>query len=82
MVLRGTASKFETFVWILAITTNLNMIFCVVFIAWLNFETHPSFLLNLRTVPTIVIAHTFCASPDTRISYRQCLLIQGHFCAV
>ena len=31
----------------------------------------------LRTVPTIVIAHTFCASPDTRISYRQCLLIQG-----
>ena len=24
----------------------------------------------LRTVPTIVIAHTFCASPDTRISYR------------
>ena len=31
----------------------------------------------LRTVPTIVIAHTFCASPDTRISYRQCLPIQG-----
>ena len=28
----------------------------------------------LRTVPTIVIAHTFCASPDTRISYCQCLL--------
>jgi len=27
-------------------------------------------------------AHTFCASPDTRISYRQCLLIQGYFCAV
>ena len=38
--------------------------------------------LHLRTVPTIVIAHTFCASPDTRISYRQCLLIQGYFCAV
>ena len=37
---------------------------------------------RLRTVPTIVIAHTFCASPDTRISYRQCLLIQGYFCAV
>ena len=37
---------------------------------------------HLRTVPTIVIAHTFCASPDTRISYRQCLLIQGYFCAV
>ena len=33
--------------------------------------------LPLRTVPTIVIAHTFCASPDTRISYRHCLLIQG-----
>ena len=27
-------------------------------------------LINLRTVPTIVIAHTFCASRDTRISYR------------
>ena len=36
----------------------------------------------LRTVPTIVIAHTFCASPDTPISYRQCLLRQGYFCAV
>ena len=36
----------------------------------------------LRTVPTIVIAHTFRASPDTRISYCQCLLIQGYFCVV
>ena len=36
---------------------------------------------ELRAVPTIVIAHTFCASPDTRISCRQCLLIQGYFCA-
>ena len=39
-------------------------------------------IMMLRTVPTIVIAHTFCASPDTRISYRRCLLIQGYFCAV
>lgn len=58
MVLRGTASKFEAFVWILAITTNLNMIFCVVFIAWLKFETSPSFLLNLKngqlTLPSIL----------------------------
>ena len=37
---------------------------------------------HLRTVPTIVIAHTFCASPDTQISYRRCLLIQEYFCAV
>ena len=36
----------------------------------------------LRTVPTIVIAHTFCASRDTRISYQWCLLIQGYFCVV
>ena len=36
----------------------------------------------LRRVPTIVTAHTFCTSSDTRISYRQCLLIQGYFCAV
>ena len=28
------------------------------------------FLNGLRTVPTIVIAHTFCASRDTRVSYR------------
>ena len=37
---------------------------------------------ELRTVPTIVIAHTFCASRDTRISYGWCLLIQGYFCAI
>ena len=36
----------------------------------------------LRTVPTIVIAHTFCASPDTGISCRQCLVIKGYFCAI
>jgi len=40
------------------------------------------FAATLRTVPTIVIAHTFCASPDTRISYRQCLVIKGYFCAI
>ena len=44
--------------------------------------THTSICENLRTVPTTVLAHTFCASPDTRISYRECLLIQGYFCAV
>ena len=38
---------------------------------------------QVLTVPTIVIiAHTFCASRDTRISYRRCLLIHGYFCAV
>ena len=41
------ASIFETFVWILTITTSLNMIFCVVSL-WLKFETHPSFLRNLK----------------------------------
>ena len=25
--------------------------------------------VDLRTVPTIVTAHTFCASRDTRVSY-------------
>ena len=34
---------------------------------------------HLRTVPTIVIAHTFCASPDTGISYRQLLTYKGIF---
>ena len=38
--------------------------------------------LFLRTVPTIVIAHTFCTSPDSRISYCRCLLIQGYYCVV
>ena len=37
---------------------------------------------ELRTVSTIVIAHTFCAYRDTRVSYRWCLLIQEYFCAV
>ena len=41
-----------------------------------------SLLDNLRTVPTIVTAHAFCASQDTRVSYGLCLLIQGYFCAV
>ena len=36
----------------------------------------------LRTVPTIVIAHMFCASRDTRIFLWWCVLIQGYFCAV
>ena len=31
---------------------------------------HEQNLTALRTVPIIVIAHTFCASRDTRISYR------------
>ena len=53
-----------------------------------NFVSHNYYvfldelLVNLRTVPTIVIAHTFHASPDTRISYRWCLVLQGYFCAV
>ena len=35
---------------------------------------------HLRTVPTIVTAHTFCASRDTRVSYG--ILKQEYFCAV
>ena len=37
---------------------------------------------QLRTVPTFVTAHAFCASRDTQVSYGWCLLIQGYFCAV
>ena len=48
----------------------------------IRLRTRGLFAYFLRTVPTIVIVHTFCASLDTRISYRQCLLIQGYFCAV
>ena len=40
------------------------------------------FVKKLRTVPTFVTAHTFCASRDTRVSYGWCLLIQGYFGAV
>ena len=36
----------------------------------------------LRTVPTFVNAHTFCASRNTRTSYGLCLVIKGNFCAV
>ena len=37
-----------------------------------NFSLAESRLCHsvLRTVPTIVIAHMFCASRDTRVSYR------------
>ena len=34
---------------------------------------------TLRTVPTFVTAHTFCASRDTRVSYGWCLLNKGIF---
>ena len=54
----------------------------VILHGWYGYVQRRAYLQPLRTVPTIVIAHTFCASPDTRISYRQCLLIQGYFCAV
>ena len=30
--------------------------------------------VHLRTVPTIIIAHTFCASPDTWISILSPML--------
>ena len=33
-------------------------------------------------MPTTIIAHTFCASRDTRIPYGWCLLMHGYFCAV
>ena len=46
-------------------------------IKWENRVTN-----HLRTVPTIVNPHMFCASRDTRVSYRWCLLIQEYFCAV
>ena len=36
----------------------------------------------LRTVPTIVTAHMFCASRDPRASYGWCLLKHGYFCAL
>ena len=39
-------------------------------------------VLSLRTVPTFVTAHTFCASRDTRVSNGWCLPIQGYFCTV
>ena len=33
----------------------------------------------LRTVPTFVTTHTFCASQDTRVSYGWCLLYRNIF---
>ena len=46
------------------------------------FEALRYLQVTLRTVATIVIADTFCASRDTQISYGWRLLIQGYFCAV
>ena len=37
---------------------------------------------ELRTVPTIVTAHTSCASCDNQVFYGWWLLIQGYFCMV
>ena len=46
-----------------------------------QYETAPP-ERSLRMVPTIVTAHMFWASRDTRVSYGLCLLIQECFCAV
>ena len=53
---------------------ELKRMLAVLVLLWL--------LVSLRAVPTIVTAHTFCASRDTRVSYGWCLLIQKYFCAV
>ena len=42
----------------------------------------PVFPALLRKVPTIVTAHTFCASRDTRVSCGWCPVTQEYFCAV
>ena len=60
-------------------TAKVNVIFLN---GSLLLSPSPSRSLDLRTMPTIVIAHTFCAFPDTRISHRRRILIQGYFCAV
>ena len=45
-------------------------------------EGNNSNLIKDGSYCAFVIAHTFCASRDTGISYRRCLLIQGYFCVV
>ena len=45
-------------------------------------EKYIAKLKKLRTVPTIVIAHTFCASRDNRICYRWCGNIFARFKAI
>ena len=59
------ASKLETFIWILAITINLHVIFCVVFL-WLKFQTHPSFLHNLKMANKLNYP-LFCIKGGTRL---------------
>ena len=46
------------------------------------FTFHNGKKIVLKTVPTIVIAHMFCAPRDTRVSYRWCSLIRRYFCEV
>ena len=46
---------------IVTVTSNTLSIYC---------DSQCNNHCDLRTVPTIVIAHTFCASRDTRVSYR------------
>ena len=67
---------------ILAYILLISLIFPRPYGAWKNTTQLANFPCLLRTVPTIVIAHTVCASRGTRISYGWCLLTQGYFCAV
>ena len=62
---------------------QLSSINIALLLAVLSDTCHGTCYSNyLRTVPTFVIAHTFCASRDNHVSYGWCLQIQGYFCVV
>ena len=60
----------------------MKIIICTLFINNAKSSVILIQLNMLRNDDYIVIAHTFCTSPDTRISYRRYLLILGYFFAV
>ena len=62
------------------ITFRRNYCFLILSIEFRKQVSFQDPKIHLRTVPTFVTAHTFCASRDTRISYG-CLLTQRYFCA-
>ena len=55
----------------------VSTLFCFMDVhAWPDYML---FILRIVQWPTTVIAHTFCASRDTGVSYWWCLLIQEYF---
>ena len=74
LVKKGDAKIIRLIKIIIIIIIVILFIYLFIYLFILPFLTYndQKRIKLLRTVPTIVIAHTFCASQDIRIFYSWC----------